>query len=111
MPTQQHLYQNPLNTKEYTLEVDFMHAWDKSLTEDYTVRVILPEGAHNIKLELPFHVTGADITTEKYFGTLDFFGRPALRIHQKNAVHDICDGLIRVKYEFDGTTMMMMEPI
>jgi len=29
-----------------------MHAYDKSLTEDYQVQVILPEGAKNIKLEL-----------------------------------------------------------
>jgi oligosaccharyltransferase complex subunit alpha (ribophorin I) len=110
MPTQKHLFQSPLNKNEYTLEVDFMHSWDKSLTEDYTVRVILPEGAHNIKLELPFHVTGSEITTEKYFGTLDFYGRPTIRIVKPNAVHDICDGLIRVKYEFDSNTMMI-EPI
>lgn len=30
---------------EHTLEIDFMHAYDKSLTEDYQVQVILPEGA------------------------------------------------------------------
>jgi oligosaccharyltransferase complex subunit alpha (ribophorin I) len=88
-----------------------MHAWDKSLTEDYTVKVILPEGAHNIKLELPFHVTGAEISMEKYFGTLDFFGRPAIRINKSNAVHDICDGLIRVKYDFDNSTQLLIEPI
>jgi hypothetical protein len=54
MPTEHHLFLDPLETNEYTLEVDFMHAWDKSLSEDYKVRVILPEGATNIRLELPF---------------------------------------------------------
>lgn len=54
MPTEHHLFQDPIEDDQFTLEVDFMHAWDKSLSEDYKVRVILPEGATNIKLELPF---------------------------------------------------------
>ena len=29
-----------------------MHAYDKSLTEDYQVKVVLPEGATNIQVEL-----------------------------------------------------------
>lgn len=45
MPTRHHLYQDVKNTNEHTLEVDFMHGYDKSLTETYTVKVILPEGA------------------------------------------------------------------
>lgn len=107
MPTEKHLFQNPVNPNEYTLEVDFMHAWDKSLSEDYTVRVILPEGATNIKLELPFQVTGADVTMGKYFGTLDYFGRPEIKINKLNAVHEICDGPIRVKYEFEKATFYL----
>jgi len=81
MPTEKHLFINPSNKKEHTLEVDYMHAWDKSSTEDYTVRVILPEGASNIKLELPFQVTGADVSVGKYFGILDYFGRPEIIIN------------------------------
>ena len=54
MPTEHHLFNDPLEANEYILEVDFMHAWDKSLSEDYKVRVILPEGSKNIRLELPF---------------------------------------------------------
>ena len=54
MPTEHHLFNDPLEANEYILEVDFMHAWDKSLSEDYKVRVILPEGSTNIRLELPF---------------------------------------------------------
>lgn len=88
-----------------------MHAWDKSLSEDYTVRVILPEGSTNIKLELPFQVTGAEVTMGKYFGTLDYFGRPEIKINKLNAVHEICDGPIRVKYEFDNSTTFYLEPI
>ena len=82
MPTQFHLFQDVKNKNEHTLEVDFMHGYDKSLTEDYTVKVILPEGAKNIRAILP---TGCGITQDhlsmgKFFGTLDWFGRPLLQI-------------------------------
>ena len=53
MPTAFHLFQSPSDSTKHSLEVDFMHAYDHSLTEDYTVRVILPEGATNIHVELP----------------------------------------------------------
>jgi len=56
MPSQHHLYQNSKDRDLHTLEVDYMHAYDESLTEDYTVRVILPEGASNIHVELPSHL-------------------------------------------------------
>jgi len=102
---------DPLETDEYTLEVDFMHAWDKSLSEDYKVRVVLPEGATNIRLELPFQAhNGATISLDKYFGTLDFYGRPMLIINKPNAVHDICNGLMRVKYNF-APNSMLIEPV
>jgi hypothetical protein len=57
-----------------------MHAYDKSLTEDYTVRVILPEGASNIHVELPGQLEGKldSIEMTKYFGTMDYFGRPTI---------------------------------
>lgn len=53
MSTAFHLFQSTSNPLEHTLEVDFMHPYEQSLSEDYTVRVILPEGVSNIRLELP----------------------------------------------------------
>ena len=58
------------------LEVDFMHAYDKSLADDYTVKVVLPEGAKDIRVELPSEFKVDSITIDKFFGTLDYFGRP-----------------------------------
>jgi oligosaccharyltransferase complex subunit alpha (ribophorin I) len=112
MPTEHHLFQDPSNPDEFTLEVDFMHSWDQSLSEDYRVRVVLPEGATNIRLELPFQAhNGATISLGKYFGTLDFYGRPEINIVKPNAVHEICNGMIRVKYNFNSSTGMLMEPV
>ena len=47
---------------------------------------------------------------DKYFGTLDFYGRPMIVINKPNAVHDICNGLMRVKYTF-APNSMMIEPV
>lgn len=76
MPTEYHLFQDKKNPSLYILEVDFMHAFDKSITEDYVVKIILPEGATNIKLELASDINPDSIEMGKYFGTLDYFGRP-----------------------------------
>lgn len=64
-----------------------MHPFDHSLTEDYTVRVMLPEGAKNIRLELPQNFNIDKMELSKYFGTLDFFGRPMLIITKRDAIH------------------------
>mmetsp|Transcript_13825 Transcript_13825/g.23582 ORF Transcript_13825/g.23582 Transcript_13825/m.23582 type:complete len:155 (-) Transcript_13825:46-510(-) len=111
MPTEFHLFQDNANPNEHTLEVDFMHAFDKSLNEDYTVRVVLPEGATNIKVELPSicGVSEENISMGKFFGTLDYFGRPEITITKKNAVHDLCDQLLVVKYHFNNSRDLYIE--
>ena len=88
-----------------------MHAYDKSLTEDYQVQVILPEGAKNIKIALVGAIEPESIDTGKYFGTLDYFGRPTIIIKKKNAVHEICDTTLRVTYTFDNARDLYLEPL
>merc|ERR1711935_138023 len=111
MPTHHHLFQDKAQPDRHTLEIDFMHAYDKSLTEDYTVKVILPEGAHDIKVELAGDIEPNSIDVGKYFGTLDYFGRPEISIKKTNAVHEICDSTFRVTYTFDNQKDLYLEPI
>lgn len=100
MPTQHHLFQNLKDMNVHSLEVDFMHSFDKSLSEEYTVKVILPEGATDIQVDLPFEVDS--ITIGRYYGTLDYFGRPEITIYKKDAVHDLYDATLRVKYRYNN---------
>jgi hypothetical protein len=90
-----------------------MHGYDKSLTEEYVVKVILPEGAKNIRAILPTGcgITSENISMDKFFGTLDWFGRPSLQISKTNVVHDLCDDTLRIKYTFDNSKDMALEPI
>ena len=102
MPTQYHLYRDLKNDLEHTLEVDLMHGYDASLTEDFHVRVILPEGASDIRVIMPEGCVSEEmISMNKYFGTLDFFGRPTVNINMKNVVYDLCNDTLRVKYRFN----------
>ena len=102
MPSHQHLFRDKSDRSLYTLEVDFMHAYDRSLTEKYEVSVVLPEGATDIQVELAGDVKPDSIGMEKYFGTMNFFGRPKIVIKKSNTIHEICDSTIRVKYRFDS---------
>mmetsp|Transcript_2521 Transcript_2521/g.3896 ORF Transcript_2521/g.3896 Transcript_2521/m.3896 type:complete len:235 (-) Transcript_2521:26-730(-) len=107
MPTEMHLYNEEKDASKYILEVDFMHAYDNSLAEDYTVRVVLPEGSTNIKMELPSvcGVKEEDISVEKFFGTLDYFGRPMIVIKKENTVHSLCNHNLVVKYDFNPASI------
>ena len=109
MPSGYHLFRDKAQSDKFTLEVDLMHAFDKSLTEDYEVSVILPEGAYDIQLELAADVQPDSISMDKYFGTMNFFGRPRIVISKKNAVHEICDSTLRVRYSFQNPIFSLVE--
>ena len=111
MPTEYHLFQDKSDSSQHTLEVDFMHAYDKSLNEKYTVNIILPEGASDIRLSLPDScgISEENISESKYFGTLDYFGRPMVTITKENAVHDLCDHVLTVRYQYNNSTNLWMK--
>jgi len=45
-----------LNPENYVFNFTFLHTVEDVMTENYTLKVILPEGATNIKVHLPFAV-------------------------------------------------------
>jgi len=91
MPSQYHLFQDKSDPTLHTLEVNYMHSLEDSLTEDYIVRLILPEGASDISVEVPSNLKNFvdSIHLDKYFGTLDYIGRPVVTIKQSNAVYEL----------------------
>jgi len=62
----------------------FMHNYQTLFTENYELQLVLPMGATNIKVDVPFKVDDIDYTG-KQFGTLDVFGAPKITIKMKNA--------------------------
>jgi hypothetical protein len=50
MPTKHHLFFDEKEPNRYYLNYTFLHNYDEILVENYTLKIILPEGATNIKV-------------------------------------------------------------
>jgi len=77
--------------------------------DDLTLKVILPEGATNVQVSLPFAVDGiSDATRQTYLDT-PVFGRPVVIIDKKNVVaaHNVP---FEVTFDFPQT-FMLHEPL
>lgn len=71
------------------------------------MRVVLPEGATNIKTNLPFEVDEEYNT--KHFGYLDVFGKPTI-VFKKRLVSDFHYKEFHITYNFDNTDILI-EPV
>jgi len=56
MPTKYHLFYDLMHPENYVFNFTFLHNIEDILAENYTLKIILPEGATNIKAHLPFAV-------------------------------------------------------
>jgi oligosaccharyltransferase complex subunit alpha (ribophorin I) len=90
------------------LNYTFDHDFNNILAENFTLRVILPEGASNVKVHLPFSVDSME--TSSYFSTLDYIGKTLITIKKKN-VHSLLHGqAFQVSYDFSDQAMFI-EPM
>jgi oligosaccharyltransferase complex subunit alpha (ribophorin I) len=78
------------------------------LAENYTLKVILPEGASSIKVHLPFAVDSLDESL--YFSTLDYIGRPQLTIKKTNVISSLHKESFQVSYEMSANALLI-EPL
>ncbi|GAB9474833.1 Dolichyl-diphosphooligosaccharide-protein glycosyltransferase subunit [Globisporangium polare] len=95
--------------EKFKLEMDFSTSIDGAAVDDLTVKVILPEGATNVQVNLPFAVDSlSDATRQTYLDT-PLVGRPVLIISKKNviAAHNVP---FEVTFDFPQT-FMLHEPL
>ncbi|XP_065175299.1 dolichyl-diphosphooligosaccharide--protein glycosyltransferase subunit 1-like [Sycon ciliatum] len=83
------------------------HVYDDQHVQKLTVRVILPEGAKNIKVETPYTMEQGPQTL--HYTYLDTFGRPVVTLAANNLVQDHIQDFV-LTYEFDST-IMLQEPL
>ena len=95
MPTRYHLFQDG---ERYMFNFTFMHDFKDVVTENYTVKVVFPEGSSDIKLHIPFDIDSKHFETQ--FQTLDYEGRPTLVIKKKNALTFLNDAHFQVTYTY-----------
>eukprot|EP01111_Echinosteliopsis_oligospora_P007813 TRINITY_DN2312_c0_g1_i1.p1 TRINITY_DN2312_c0_g1~~TRINITY_DN2312_c0_g1_i1.p1 ORF type:complete len:575 (-),score=154.45 TRINITY_DN2312_c0_g1_i1:153-1877(-) len=91
----------------FVLKINFASDLGNFYIEDYTLKVILPEGATNARVEIPFK--GYEETHGRHYTYLDTTGRYAviLRLRDVVAEHNIP---IQIHYQY-STTSMLHEPL
>jgi len=91
----------------YVLTVPFAEPFNSSVVDDYTLRVILPEGASDIKVKAPFSFESQSFDSHSTY--LDTVGRPVLVLKKHNVV-EAHRASIQVSYSF-STLKMLQEPL
>lgn len=105
VPTYEYLYNSG---DQYVLRMRFVdHVFDDSVTDKATVRVILPEGARDIKLKTPFPVSRLD--DHRHYTYLDTVGRPVIVLEKSNLVEQHIQHF-EVHYKYKKL-LMLQEPL
>ena len=106
LPTKFHVTTN--NKGNYMVNLTFGMPYQNMLARNYTVKVILPESADNIKVKLPID-TQYNINFDKEYGCLDLFGRKSVIITLNN-MYDVYNTNIFITYDYQWT-MLFVKPI
>lgn len=93
---------------DYILEMRLLdHIFDDMIVDEIILKIILPEGANNIQLKLPYPATR--LTDSLHYTYLDVIGRPVVSVTGKNLVENHIQSF-RLKYAFPRL-LMLREPL
>jgi len=93
---------------EFALEMRLLdHIFDDMVVDEMVLKIILPEGARNIKLELPYPVNR--LPDSLHYTYLDVTGRPVISVTKNNLVENHIQSF-RLKYTFPRL-LMLQEPL
>lgn len=88
----------------FALKMRFIdHIFDNFLVDEFTLKVILPETAKDIKFEAPFQVKRSP--DEVHYTYLDYVGRPVVIAHKNNLVESHIQDF-ELHYTFDRVKML-----
>ena len=101
LPSKFHI--NSDGNGNYMLNLTFGMPFNDILAKDFSVEVDLPEGAYDVKLNLP--IKGKyNIENKKVKGCLDLYGRNAIIIKLKN-VYDIHKVNFQILYKYNDSNL------
>ncbi|XP_011691125.1 PREDICTED: dolichyl-diphosphooligosaccharide--protein glycosyltransferase subunit 1 [Wasmannia auropunctata] len=93
---------------EFALEMRLLdHVFDDMVVDEMVLKIILPEGARNMKLELPYPVTR--LPDSLHYTYLDVTGRPVISVTKNNLVENHILSF-RLRYTFPRL-LMLQEPL
>lgn len=97
------------DTGRYRLSFDFYTAFEDVWVEQMEMKVVLPEGCTDVKVELPAGVSSSWTRRFTYLDSQLNGGRPVLILRGNNLVSELASEVI-VTYEFSATRMLV-EPL
>lgn len=103
LPSQNYLSVSKDDPDVYVLNITFGSPFPTVDINELAVRVILPEGAHEIQWQTPFDVDSEEYTEYKTY--LDTTGRPTLILRKLNAVKQHAQ-LFQVSYRFAKASIL-----
>ena len=106
LPTKFHVKTN--NKGNYMVNLTFGMPYKNMLARNYTVKIILPESADNIKVNLPIDAHYS-VDYDKEYGCLDLFGRKSIIIKLNN-MYDVYNTNIFISYDYKWT-MLFVKPL
>ncbi|XP_012252881.2 dolichyl-diphosphooligosaccharide--protein glycosyltransferase subunit 1 [Athalia rosae] len=93
---------------EYLLRMRLLdHVFDDMIIEELITKIILPEGAHSVKLNTPYSVTRLPDTLHHTY--LDTKGRPVITLTKNNLVENHIQDF-QLRYTFPRL-LMLQEPL
>jgi oligosaccharyltransferase complex subunit alpha (ribophorin I) len=93
----------------YHLKVDFFTAFDNVWVEDMELKVILPEGCEDVKVDAPYEVEQSHTRRFTYLDSELNGGRPVVVLRAKNLVPEH-DKPVHITYTF-AQKRMVVEPL
>ena len=96
------------NKGNYMVNLTCGMPYQNMLARNYTVKIILPETADNIKVNLPIE-TPYQVEYDKEYGCLDLFGRKSIIIRLNN-MYDVYNTNIFISYDYQWI-MLFVKPV
>lgn len=92
----------------YTLEMRLLdHVFDDMVVDEMVLRIVLPEGARNMQLQLPYPTTR--LADSLHYTYLDVTGRPVVSVTKRNLVENHIQNF-RFTYTYPRL-LMLQEPL
>lgn len=102
IPSRDSLFTDSNHPELFMLNVSFASPFLITVVDDLTVRVVLPEGAGNIRVEVPFPVDSQ--SRDVHFTFLDITGRPVVVLRKSNLISTVHNQHFQVYFTISPLT-------
>ena len=103
LPKEHYITQDTQDNEKFTATFTVSHPYDEIVAEDFTLKIVLPEGASEVKLDLPFEVDS--VHNESTYRYLDMEGSKVLVIKKRNVIEKYHNLEVTVTYKLTSYYM------